>query len=113
MGVQGFDHVGAVVDDLEAATAFFLDLGLEREGGGPIEGEWMDKVIGLDQVRAELVIVRTPDGSGKLELTKFHTPSDEKGACPSPANQLGIRISPSSSMTSTRSSTDCAPTALA
>ena len=73
----------------------------------------MDKVIGLDQVRAELVIVRTPDGSGKLELTKFHTPSDEKGAYPSPANQLGIRISPSSSMTWTRSSTDCAPTALA
>jgi catechol 2,3-dioxygenase-like lactoylglutathione lyase family enzyme len=59
--------------------------------GGPIEGEWMDKVVGLDDGRAELVIVKTPDGSGKLELTKFHTPADEEGACPAPANRLGIR----------------------
>jgi hypothetical protein len=51
----------------------------------------MDKVVGLDDVRADLVIVKTPDGSGKLELTKFHKPADEKGACPAPANRLGIR----------------------
>lgn len=91
MGVKSFDHVGVVVDDLEAATTFFLDLGLEREGGGSIEGEWMDKVVGLDDVRAELVVVRTPDGSGKLELTKYHRPADEESAHPSLANRLGIR----------------------
>ena len=62
--------MGVVIDDLEAATAFFLDPGHECEGGGPIEGEWMDKVVGLDDVRADL---------------------DEKGACPAPANRLGIR----------------------
>ena len=91
MGVKSFDHVGVVVDDLEAATTFFLDLGLEREGAGSVEGEWVGKVIGLDDVQAELVMVKTPDGSGKLELIKFHRPVDEEGAHPAPANRLGLR----------------------
>jgi catechol 2,3-dioxygenase-like lactoylglutathione lyase family enzyme len=91
MGVRSLDHVGVVVDDLEAAIAFFVDLGLEREGAGTVEGEWVDKVVGLDGVRAEVVFVRTPDGNGKLELIKYHSPSDDDGAHPSAANRRGIR----------------------
>ena len=85
------DHVGVVVDDLDAVAAFFLALGFEREGGGLVQGEWVDKVVGLDGVRAEVVMVRTPDGSGKLELVKYHAPADNEGAHPLPANRLGFR----------------------
>ena len=86
-----FDHVGVVVDDLDAVAAFFLALGFEREGGALVEGESVDKINGLDGVRAEVVMVRTPDGSGKLELVKYHTPADHKGPHPLPANRLGFR----------------------
>jgi catechol 2,3-dioxygenase-like lactoylglutathione lyase family enzyme len=91
MGVRRFDHVGVVFDDLEAATTFFLDLGFERAGAGSVEGKWVGNVIGLDDVQAELVMVKTPDDSSKLELIKFHRPADEEGANPAPANRLGIR----------------------
>jgi catechol 2,3-dioxygenase-like lactoylglutathione lyase family enzyme len=91
MGMLRFDHVGVVVDDLEAVTAFFLALGFEREGGVLVEGEAVDKINGLDGVRAEVVMVRTPDGSGKLELVKYHAPADSKGPHPLPANRLGFR----------------------
>jgi catechol 2,3-dioxygenase-like lactoylglutathione lyase family enzyme len=91
MGASYADHVGVVVDDLDAVAAFFLALGFEREGGGLVEGEWVDKIVGLDGVRAELVFVRTPDGSGKLELVKYHAPADNEGAHPLPANRLGFR----------------------
>ena len=91
MGVKSFDHVGVVVEDLEAATTFFLDLGLDREGAGSVEGEWVGNVIGLDDVQADLVMVKTPDGSGKLELIKFHRPAAEGDAHPAPANRLGFR----------------------
>jgi catechol 2,3-dioxygenase-like lactoylglutathione lyase family enzyme len=91
MGMLRFDHVGVVVDDLEAVTAFFLALGFEREGGALVEGESVDKINGLDGVRAEVVMVRTPDGSGKLELVKYHAPADNKGPHPLPANRLGFR----------------------
>jgi hypothetical protein len=67
MGMLRFDHVGVVVDDLDAVAAFFRALGFEREGGALVEGETVDKINGLDGVRAELVMVRTPDGSGRLE----------------------------------------------
>ncbi|MFC6823515.1 VOC family protein [Halopelagius fulvigenes] len=85
------DHVGVVVDDLDAAATFFLDLGFELEGGGLVEGEWVDEVVGLDGIRAEIVMVRTPDGGGKLELIKFHAPADNESAHPLPANRLGFR----------------------
>ncbi len=75
-----FDHVGVVVDDLDAATAFFLPLGFEREGSALVEGDVVDKINGLDGVRAELVMVRTPDGSGKLELVAYHAPADRRPA---------------------------------
>jgi catechol 2,3-dioxygenase-like lactoylglutathione lyase family enzyme len=91
MGMLRFDHMGVVVADLDAVAAFFLDLGFQREGGATVEGEWVDKVVGVDGVRAELVMVRTPDGSGKLELTKFHAPVDNEDVHPLPANRLGLR----------------------
>ena len=91
--VRKLEHVGVVVDDLEAATEFFLDMGLEREGDGAmtVEGAWVDNIVGLTGVRAEVVMVQTPDGTGKLELTKFHTPADDQGPQPPAANRLGLR----------------------
>jgi len=76
MTIQRMDHVGVVVDDLAAAVAFFMELGLEVEGEGPasVEGRWVDRVVGLEGVRVDIVFVRTPDGHGRLELTKFHAP---------------------------------------
>ncbi|GAB2625196.1 VOC family protein [Kocuria arenosa] len=92
MTIQRMDHVGVVVDDLEAAVAFFVDLGLELEGQAPIEGQWVDRVAGLEGVRVDIVMLRTPDGHGRLELTKFHTPravsAEPQDA---PGNTLGLR----------------------
>ncbi|MCF3123715.1 VOC family protein [Streptomyces arenae] len=92
MAIQRMDHVGVVVDDLDAAIAFFLELGMELEGRGPAEGAWVDRVVGLDGVRVEFAMVRTPDGHSKLELTRFHSPevidTEPKAA---PANTLGLR----------------------
>lgn len=89
--IQRMDHVGINVDDLEAAIEFFVALGLEKAGEGPVEGAWVDRVVGLDGVRAELVFIRTPDGHGQLELVKFHAPPAERGDSHAPANTLGIR----------------------
>src|SRR4051812_43714224 len=75
MTIQRMDHVSVVVDDLEAAKSFFVELGLELEGEAPIEGPWVDRVNGLDGVRVDIAMMRTPDGHGRLELTKFHTPA--------------------------------------
>jgi catechol 2,3-dioxygenase-like lactoylglutathione lyase family enzyme len=83
--------VGIVVDDLVAATAFFVELGLSLQGEGPVEGGWVDRVVGLEGVRAEIVMVETPDGHGRLELTKFHAPSGLVAGRHAPANTPGIR----------------------
>lgn len=91
MGELRFDHVGVVVDDLAAVAAFFLDLGFEREGDALVEGESVDEINGLDGVRAEVVMLEVPDGSGKLELVKYHAPADTEGAHAWPANRLGVR----------------------
>jgi catechol 2,3-dioxygenase-like lactoylglutathione lyase family enzyme len=92
MTIQRMDHVGVVVDDLEAATAFFVELGMELEGEAPIEGRWVDRVSGLNGVRVDIAMMRSPDGHGRLELTKFHTPTavsaEPKNA---PGNTLGLR----------------------
>jgi catechol 2,3-dioxygenase-like lactoylglutathione lyase family enzyme len=85
------DHVGVVVEDLDAAVAFFLALGFERTGGTSVDGAIVDRINGLDGVRAELVMVRAPDGSGTLELVKYHAPADPDGPRPFPANRLGFR----------------------
>jgi catechol 2,3-dioxygenase-like lactoylglutathione lyase family enzyme len=92
MAIQRMDNVGVVVDDLEAATAFFVELGLELEGEAPVEGPWVDGVTGLDRVRVDIAMMRTPDGHSRVELTRFRTPaavSAEPGDAP--ANTLGIR----------------------
>ncbi len=85
------DHVGIVVDDLAAATEFFIELGLELRGEGPVEGRWVDRVVGLDGVRAEIAMLQTPDGHGRVELAKFHSPSSQGGNQHEPANAPGIR----------------------
>lgn len=91
MTIQRMDHVGIVVDDLADAVAFFIELGLELHGEAPVEGDWVDRVVGLEGVRAQIAMLRTPDGHGRLELTKFHTPSTDGGHQRAPANASGIR----------------------
>ena len=92
MTLQRMDNVLIVVDDLEAAKAFFAELGMELEGEATNEGRWVDRVVGLNDVRADLAMMRTPDGHGRIELDKFHTPA-AVGAEPknAPVNTLGIR----------------------
>ena len=85
------DHVGIVVDDLAAATAFFVELGLELQGEGQVEGGWVDRVVGLEDVRAEFAMMQTPDGNGRLELVKFHAPPGADGDRYTPANTPGLR----------------------
>ena len=92
MTLRRMDNVLIVVHDLEAAKAFFAELGMELEGEATNEGPWVDRVVGLDDVRADIAMMRTPDGHGRVELAKFHTPpavrTEPEGA---PANALGIR----------------------
>jgi catechol 2,3-dioxygenase-like lactoylglutathione lyase family enzyme len=92
MTIQRMDNVGIVVDDLEAAIAFFVELGMELEGKALVEGRWAARTVGLDGVRSEIAMMRTPDGHGRLELMKFHTPTaisaEPQNA---PVNTLGIR----------------------
>ena len=86
------DNVLIVVDDLEAAKAFFLELGFELEGETTVEGPAVDRLIGLQNVRATLALMRTPDGHGRIELDKFHTPAAIRtGAEKPPVNEIGIR----------------------
>jgi catechol 2,3-dioxygenase-like lactoylglutathione lyase family enzyme len=85
-------NVLIVVDDLEAAKAFFVELGMELEGETTVEGPAVDRLIGLHNVRATLALMRTPDGHGRIELDKFHTPEAIRtGAENAPVNALGIR----------------------
>ncbi len=85
------EHVGIVVDDLAAAAAFFVGLGLELQGDGQVQDGWVDRVVGLQGVRAAYAMLQTPDGHGRLELVKFHSPSVRGGDGHAPANTLGIR----------------------
>ena len=92
MAIQRMDHVSVVVDDLETATAFFAELGMEVEGQAPVEGPWVDRINGIDGVRVDIVMLRTPDGHGRLELTSFRTPAaiaTEPAVVP--PNALGLR----------------------
>ena len=85
------DNVGIVVDDLQATIAFFVELGLELEGEMAVEGSWVDRCVGLDGVRNEIAMLRTPDGHGRLELIKFKTPTATTAEPNAPVNMLGIR----------------------
>ena len=86
MTIQRMDHVSVVVVDLAAAKAFFVELGMELEGEAPIEGPLVDRLNGLADVRVDIAMLRSPDGHGRLELTKFHTPA---AVSPEPQNALG------------------------
>ena len=92
MALQRMDNVLIVVEDLEAAKAFFAELGMELEGEAQLEGPSVDSTVGLEGVRADIAMMRTPDGHGRVELTRYHTPpavrAEPKDA---PANALGIR----------------------
>jgi catechol 2,3-dioxygenase-like lactoylglutathione lyase family enzyme len=92
MTVLRMDNVLLVVDDLEAVQAFFADLGLELEGETTVEGPSVDRLIGLDGVRATIASMRTPDGQGRIELDKFHSPAAVRAEPQdAPVNALGIR----------------------
>jgi catechol 2,3-dioxygenase-like lactoylglutathione lyase family enzyme len=91
MTVERMDHVGIVVDDLPAATEFFVELGLELKGETPVEGSWVDRIVGLEGVRVDSAMMQTPEGNGRLELIKFHSPRHEGEDGHAPANVPGIR----------------------
>ncbi|WP_084536206.1 VOC family protein [Nocardia yamanashiensis] len=92
MAIQRMDNVLIVVEDLDVVIGFFVELGMELENRGPVEGQWVERIIGVDDVRQEVAMLRTPDGHGKIELAMFHAPQpvrpEPKDA---PANTLGIR----------------------
>jgi catechol 2,3-dioxygenase-like lactoylglutathione lyase family enzyme len=89
--LERIDNVGIVVDDLRAAVAFFVELGMESEGEIAVDGSWVDRVVALDGVRNDIAMLRTPDGHGRLELIKFHTPPATTAERNAPVNTLGIR----------------------
>jgi len=92
MTLQRMDNVLIVVDNLEAAKAFFAELGMELEGEATNAGPWVDRVVGLNDVRADIAMMRTPDGHSRLELAKFHTPPAVSAEPErAPTNTLGIR----------------------
>ena len=92
MPLQRMDNVLIVVEDLEAAKAFFVELGMELEGETTVEGPWVDRIVGLENVRSEIAMMRTPDGHGRIELDKFHTPAAVRTEPKNtPVNTPGIR----------------------
>ena len=88
--IERMDNVAIVVDDLAAATAFFVDLGLELEGEATVEGPWVDRIVGLDGVRSDIAMLRTPDGHSRLELTRFLSPVAVSAEPNPPVNRLGM-----------------------
>jgi catechol 2,3-dioxygenase-like lactoylglutathione lyase family enzyme len=92
MAIRRMDNVLIIVEDLDAAIAFFVELGMELEGKGPAEGRWVERVIGLDDVRQDVAMLRAPDGHGRIELAMFHTPAAVRAEPEdAPVNTLGIR----------------------
>lgn len=92
MTLRRMDNVLINVEHLDSAEAFFAELGMEVEGRTTVEGSWAGKVIGLDNVRADITMMRTPDGHGRVELSRFHTPPAIRAEPEdAPANALGLR----------------------
>ncbi len=92
MAIKRMDYVSVVVEDLPAAVAFFAALGMTKAGEAPVEGDWVDRVNGISDVRVDIVMMRTPDGHGQLELTKFRHPSlVALHPATAPPNALGLR----------------------
>ena len=91
MTLKRMDNVLIVVDDLEAAIAFFAELGMELMGQAPQEGPWVDGIVGLDGVRVDIAMMQTPDGHGRIELDKYHTPRAVRAEPPNaPPNTQGL-----------------------
>lgn len=90
MSVKRMDHAGVVVEDLAAAIAFFVELGLELEGETTVEGEFVDRLVGVDGIRADIAMLKTPDGHSRVELSTFHTPVATRGTTTEPVNTPGI-----------------------
>ncbi len=91
MAIQRLDNIGIVVADLDAAVAFFVELGMELEGRAPIEETWAGRVVGLDGMRSEIAMLRVPGGSGRLELSTYHSPDAvDVGLGSAPSNTLGL-----------------------
>jgi catechol 2,3-dioxygenase-like lactoylglutathione lyase family enzyme len=90
MAIKRMDHVGIVVEDLAAAVAFFVELGLELEGEATVGGQWADDLLGLEGVRADIAVVRSPDGHGRVELSTFHAPVATSSAPRAPVDTPGI-----------------------
>ena len=92
MTLQRMDNILIVVDDLDAVKAFFIELGMELEGQAPVEGPYVDILVGLENVRCEVAMLRTPDGQGRIELDKFYSPTAVQPKPENaPVNTLGIR----------------------
>jgi catechol 2,3-dioxygenase-like lactoylglutathione lyase family enzyme len=92
MTIQRMDNVLIVVEDIDAVIAFFVELGMELEGQGPVEGRWVERVIGIDDVRQDVAMLRVPGGHGRIELAMFRTPKAIRAEpIDAPANTLGIR----------------------
>jgi catechol 2,3-dioxygenase-like lactoylglutathione lyase family enzyme len=91
VAIERMDHVGVIVDDLEAAIAFFVALGLEEKGRQSVEGESVDRIIGLEGARSDLAFVQTPDGHSRIELVEFHSPPYAGERRSEPSNAPGIR----------------------
>jgi hypothetical protein len=108
MGVSSFVHAGVVVDDLAVVVEFLTSLGLECGEPMTVEGEWLDRIVDLPDARVEIVMARAPDGTGTLELAKFHAPPAHADAEPAPPNRPGIRHIAYTVDTCARSSTGCA-----
>ena len=88
--IERMDNVAIVVDDLAAAIAFFVELGLELEGEATVEGRLVDRLVGLEGVRSDIAMLRTPDGHGRIELSKFQTPAAISAEPNAPVNRLGM-----------------------
>ncbi|MRG60243.1 VOC family protein [Agromyces sp. CFH 90414] len=88
MSIQRMDNVGIVVDDLDAAIAFFTELGMELEGRADIEGPWADQTVGLEGIRCEIAMLRTPDGHGRLELSRYLSPEASEFSPPNPPHNI-------------------------
>jgi catechol 2,3-dioxygenase-like lactoylglutathione lyase family enzyme len=92
MTIKRLDHISVVIDDLDAAIAFFTVLGMTREGGTTVSGEWVDRINGIEGIDADIVMMTTPDGHGRLELTKFRNPElVAQEPAVAPPNTLGMR----------------------
>jgi catechol 2,3-dioxygenase-like lactoylglutathione lyase family enzyme len=91
MTLQRMDHIGIVVDDLAAAIEFFTELGLVLQGEWSAEDPRVDRIVGLDGVRTDAAMMKTPDGNGQIELVKFHSPPHQGDDRHAPANAPGIR----------------------